>query len=388
MNAAGDKVIAEDNYKHICLSPDVALASCGGRRATYELFTDAIEGWAVKSASLPTVEFLKCAFNKWYRKPSDPNGSIPGAFAIYPEADGMGVIVCEWGDPEIDEYHVITKRTPFIVSFSPSQRVSDCVMYALSFFAEQFRNLPRYEFETAMRSAIGQVFGLAAKLDSRLNDRVRIAVRGFGEAGRVSLDSEIAQGITFQRTKAAGLTSGYINKISQDGITLYPAKGVGDSQTLSLDSEIADGPNFQRVQSVSGHQASTNSIQSGAVNSAVATSISNKQLANTNEQVLDTLTITANGGFVEIHYGGYAVNNSGTATAGFVFRIRKGSLTGAQIGQITELTVNAASQEDWSLRGIDPSPGTGSVSYVITAQVNVASTSYVYGGGFVANRQV
>jgi hypothetical protein len=250
----------------------------------------------------------------------------------------MGALIQEWGNPKIDIYHIAPNETPLILSFSPSQIVSDYVMSALRFFADRFCNLPRSEFEKVMRSAIGQVFGQAIKLDSRLNDRVRTATRGCAEVGRIH-------------------------------------------------SPNLNGQLWRRVSAVSsGNQCQTGSIVSGAVNSAVTTSNSNTNLPNdTNEHVIATLTITANGGFCEIHYGGYTLNTAG-ANVNCQFRIRKGSVTGTQMA-ITG--TNLSMQLDWSLRAVDTSPGTGSVSYVITAQqLTAEATTYIYANGFVANRQV
>jgi hypothetical protein len=284
MDAAGKNVIAEDNYKHTCLSPDVVLASCGGRRATYELFTDAIEGWAVKSPSLATMEFLKCAFNKWYRDPADPNGSIPGAFAIYPEADGMGALIQEWGNPEIDIYHIAPNETPLILSFSPSHIVSDYVMSALRFFADRFCNPPRSEFEKVMRSATAQVFCQATKLDWRINDTVCIATRGCAEVGRIH-------------------------------------------------SPNLNGQLWRRVSAVSsGNQCQTGSIVSGSVTGSAQQAITSNFALSTSAQTVASVTVNAPQGYVRISMTALLLNYDSNQVVHYVsVTLYKGTSSGTQM---------------------------------------------------------
>jgi hypothetical protein len=338
MDMAGKDVISEDEYKHLCLTRDLVVASCGPHRSMNQLFTDATEGWAVKSASLPTGEFLKSLFSRWYQEPPDPDGSLPAAFALFPEADGMGALIMEWGNPKIDVYHVAPNDTPLILSFSPTEVVSQYVMSRLRFSADHFCNLPRSEFENAMRSAVGQVFAQATKLDSRINDRVRIATRG----------------------------------------AVVPAQAL----LPNLDGQL-----FRRITAVSsGNQCQTGSIVSGAVNNAVSTT-SNQSNPTTTETVIATLTLTANGGYVEIQYGGYIFTSSG-GPYNITLRIRKTNVSGSILGTTAVMT-SASVEPDWSLRGIDASPGSGSVTYVITCiSTTNSSNTTIYGNGFAANREV
>jgi hypothetical protein len=62
--------------------------------------------------------------------------------------------------------------------------------------------------------------------------------------GPSTLDA-VADGSTYARHKADGLTNGYSTK-TWDGSATHTIKGVGDNHTLNLDSEVADGTTYGR----------------------------------------------------------------------------------------------------------------------------------------------
>ncbi len=66
-----------------------------------------------------------------------------------------------------------------------------------------------------------------------------------GHLGKI-IDN-IGDGATYGRTLGAGLRAGHAAYTADSGGTIHSIKGVGDTQTLSLDGEIADGLTYLRM---------------------------------------------------------------------------------------------------------------------------------------------
>jgi hypothetical protein len=225
----------------------------------------------------------------------------------------------------------------------------------------------------------------AAGIQATAKKTVTVAPPSAVKSGQPTGIDSISDGLAYARTKAVGIIKGIVSRVTQTGLTTYSAKGVGDPQTLSLDSEIADGTTYQRVKAVSGNQCQTASLASGAVSASVSTSCSSAGVTTT-EAVLMTLTLTSNAGGVFISCCGYWYG--GAVAAGLTMNIRKGSVTGTVLGCTI---ANIAPSETFPVAAcaLDPSPGTGSVTYVVSAVLSVTSTgNYVTANSFAFNLKV
>lgn len=135
--------------------------------------------------------------------------------------------------------------------------------------------------------------------------------------------------------------------------------------------DVADGVTYAKIVDVSGGQAGTGSIQSGAVNvNDYFTQTTLSPLTGSVQQIGSTLTITAAGGYVEVYAAGYLTNISATIGTAEVY-IYKGTppsgsaLATVQASAFTSASLNVVG--NITAIAIDPSPGSGSVSYWIGA---------------------
>ena len=118
----------------------------------------------------------------------------------------------------------------------------------------------------------------------------------------------------------------------------------------------------------------------GPSKNTVADSLAGTALVTTAETVIATLPaidLTPEGDQVLLE--GYCQLTTGAATTALQLRIRRGTVTGTQVGATAQQALGAAAQGQVSIQTLDTPPESAGIVYVLTAQ-QVSAT----GNGTVA----
>jgi hypothetical protein len=219
------------------------------------------------------------------------------------------------------------------------------------------------------------------------------------------MDSEIADGSSYQRPLATALTSGQVD-LSKGGVINKHLGNIADGggryaalvsnlaslanlpdgggryaalvAALATLDNLPDGSTYQRVGGCSGNKANTGSINAGAVNSQIQQQTTNyvNISGNANQQIA-AATITPAGGYVKVRL--YAqVASTNASASGYNVTLWKGSIGGtslASFGYGVFAKAGGNQYETVALEGVDASPGTSSVTYYASASTNSGGTA-------------
>ncbi len=87
--------------------------------------------------------------------------------------------------------------------------------------------------------------GLSSGYVSKTGSSGSYTIKGVGDGNVLSIDSDVGDGSVYGRTRLGGLTGGYVSKTGSSGS--YTIKGVGDGNVLSIDSDVGDGSVYART---------------------------------------------------------------------------------------------------------------------------------------------